>query len=463
MDGDGGWFRRVLPLALVSFLISVGFAAVNLILPYYLLALAGLLHRPPDILARVKTDEIALEFGMLISAFMATRAVLAYFAGALSDALGRKPLILLGLGLYTLTGLLYALATSFEQLLALRALQGVASALVWPVAETLLVELVPPLYRARALSVYVMSMQLGHILGPLVGVAAYLAAKSLVDGDLMTLLRAPFVILAAFMFAGLVAGLTVPETLRERRRFSGREALGLFGFLGELPSVVRRSALALLANSGINGFVMGIFTSIVLVYVMEHVTANMLALGVVMAAASIAGMLLVAPFMKRVDRLHLEAKKKLLVAVAALARTTIILIAFATSIYELFIAMLLSQASFYILMPVLRVLQAELLPPEKRGALFGAQQALFNAGMIIGPAVGGWLYRAWANLTLGPITGQQLIFILAMLLGYIGVAVIALFYEPVSYEEAVALEELVAERGARASTPGGEGAGAPRV
>ncbi len=451
MDGDAGWLRRVLPLALVSFLVSVGFAAVNLILPYYLLALAGLLNRPPDILSRVETDEIALEFGMLISAFMATRAVLAYFAGALSDAFGRKPLILLGLGLYTLTGLLYALATSFEQLLALRALQGVASALVWPVAETLLVELVPPLYRARALSAYVMSMQLGHILGPLVGVAAYLAAKSLVDGDVMTLLRAPFIILAVFMFAGLVAGLAVPETLRERRGFSRREALGLFGFLGELPSVVKRSALALLANSGINGFVMGIFTSIVLVYVMEHVTANMLVLGLVMAAASITGIILVAPLMRRIDRLRLEAKKRLLVVVAALARTTIILVAFATSIYELFIAMLLSQASFYILMPVLRVLQAELLPPEKRGALFGAQQALFNAGMIIGPAVGGWLYRAWADVTLGPVTGQQLIFILAMLLGYIGVAVIALLYEPVSYEQAKTLEGAFSQRQASAS------------
>ncbi len=431
---ERSWLRYALRMGLISFLVTVGFGAANMILPYYLLALLGRLHTLPDVLSRVNASGIALEYGSLVSAFMATRAFLAFISGGLSDALGRKRLILLGLLIYTVVGALYAAVTSFTQLLLLRALQGVASALVWPVAETLLVELVPPMYRTRALSIYVMSMQFGQILGPLFGVGAYLAARHLFDGNVMAVLRAPFVILALMNLAGLVVALGLPETLRKRTRLTVRSALGFLEILRESSGEVRSSILALITNSGINGLAMGIFVSIVIIYVMSRVTANLIVLGTVFAAASIVGMLAAYPLARRADRLTLHGKKAMVVGLAVLARTTWMLIAFARDVITLFIAMTLANLGFAVLMPLLRVLQAELVPPERRGALFGAQQAFFNMGMVIGPMLGAALYRAWSGLQLlgGLLTGGELVFIIATLLGYIGAAIIAVWYKPVS-------------------------------
>ena len=426
-------------MALISFLVTVGFSAANIILPYFLMALLGRLHQLPDVVGRLNTTGIAIEFGSLVSAFMATRAFLAFISGGLSDAFGRKRMILAGLALYTVAGALYAFINSFAELLVLRALQGVASALVWPVAETLLVELVPPMYRTRALSIYVMSMQLGQIVGPVFGVGAYLIARHIYDGNLMLVLRTPFLILALMSLAGLLVALGLPETLRGRRaKLSLSTAFGFISILREAAGEVRQSILALVANSGINGLAMGIFVSIVLIYVMSTVTANMVVLGTVFAAASIVGMLFAYPLARKADRLKLTGKKTMVVVIAVLARTTWMLIAFARDIITLFIAMVLANVGFGVLLPLIRVLQAELVPPEKRGALFGAQQAFFNLGMIIGPLFGAALYKAWANLKLlgGLLTGHELIFIIAAVLGYIGAAIIAVWYKPVSVYEA---------------------------
>lgn len=426
----------ILPVVLISLLISVGFAAVNLIIPYYLLALKGLLTEPPDILARVETREVALEFGAMTSAFMLTRTLFALVSGGLSDHFGRKKLIVTGMAIYVLVSILYVFTASVEELILLRALQGVASALVWPVAETLLVDLVPPFYRARALSLYVISMQVGHVAGPLVGVAAYMASRMLIHGDVITLLRAPFAIVALFTIPGLILATTLPETIQrsETRNSLASAALSFTSVFREVGDRVRRSLAAIYTNSLINGFTMGIFVSVATLFIMDRITANPIHIGITFAVASLVGMTTAYPMAGRIDRLDAARKKTVLIAAAFTARTTWLLIAFSSNILELLAALILAQVSFNILMPLMRTIQVELVPQNLRGRVFGMQQAFFNAGMIVGPMVGAYLYRAWKDLVLlgGLLSGDQLVFIMAALLGYVGAAVLALYYEPVS-------------------------------
>src|SRR3954468_10911122 len=61
-----------------------------------------------------------------LSVFIFTFAFMMLFYGTLSDSFGRRPVILVALGIYTLASLGAAFAPNFAWLLACRALQGLA-------------------------------------------------------------------------------------------------------------------------------------------------------------------------------------------------------------------------------------------------------------------------------------------------------------------------------------------------
>ena len=65
-----------------------------------------------------------LQMQQTLTAYMLPYAVTALFHGPLSDALGRRPVIIWGLGVYTLGSLACVLAPNFASLLVFRALQG---------------------------------------------------------------------------------------------------------------------------------------------------------------------------------------------------------------------------------------------------------------------------------------------------------------------------------------------------
>ncbi len=438
---EGFALLTILPLITLSFLVSLGFASLNLILPYYLLALEGLLSKPPDVLTRVHgTEAIAVEYGAMTTGFMATRTLFALLGGGLADNYGRRRMIITGSVIYVLVAFLYAFTTSVWQLILLRALQGVASAIVWPVAEATLVDIVPYYYRARALALYTISFQAGNILGPVIGAAAYMLARSLIHtDDVLVLLRAPFIIAAIIMLPGVAAALLVPETIRSRVKSGLRAAaLGFTAVFRYARGAIRRSLYAIFVNSLVNGLALGIFTSVAMLFIMERVTANPVILGLAFFTASVIGMAAAYPIARRADRLDTRGRKKILVAAAYAARTAWLIIAFVSNVWQLLLALTLAQVSFGALLPLLRAAYAELVPSEMRGKAFGVQQAFFNAGMALGPLIGATLYKLWSNLVLlgGLLTGKQLVFVIATLLGYVGATILLFYYEPVSVENA---------------------------
>jgi MFS family permease len=74
--------------------------------------------------------------------------------------------------------------------------------------------------------------------------------------------------------------------------------------------------------------------------------------------------------------------------------------------------------------PAMRAIQADIVPWNLRGKLFGTIQAFFNAGATVGPIVGGALFAYFSLILipLGPfvIDGIVVPFWLASILGIIG-------------------------------------------
>ncbi len=91
-------------------------------------------------------------------------------AGALGDRYGRKRFLLGALALFGAASLWCALATSSGQLIAARAVLGIASAAMMPLSMSVLPAMFPRQEeRQRALTVWVTSTAIGLPLGPIVG------------------------------------------------------------------------------------------------------------------------------------------------------------------------------------------------------------------------------------------------------------------------------------------------------
>src|SRR5688500_20178601 len=69
--------------------------------------------------------------------------------GKLADIYGRKPIFMVGIGLFLLGSLVCGLATTMEQLVLFRLLQGVGAGAVHPIALILAGDLFPLEQRAR--------------------------------------------------------------------------------------------------------------------------------------------------------------------------------------------------------------------------------------------------------------------------------------------------------------------------
>jgi MFS transporter, DHA1 family, multidrug resistance protein len=89
--------------------------------------------------------------------------------GPLADRVGRRPVLLAGLGLYTLAGLGAALAGSIEQLIAWRALQGLGMAAAVVCSRALLRDLYEPLEGARVMAWGMSGLGLIAIASPALG------------------------------------------------------------------------------------------------------------------------------------------------------------------------------------------------------------------------------------------------------------------------------------------------------
>lgn len=106
---------------------------------------------------------------LIFSGFSLTRSVFLPWFGRLSDRRGRKPFLLAGLFSYFLIGLAFVFAHQVYALIGIRMVQGVASAMIMPVAQAYVGDITPEGKEGITMGMFNMSVFTGLSFGPLFG------------------------------------------------------------------------------------------------------------------------------------------------------------------------------------------------------------------------------------------------------------------------------------------------------
>ena len=203
----------------------------------------------------------ALSFGatefvgsLLIASYSAMQFVAAPFLGRLSDARGRRPVLLLSLTGSVLAWTMFGLAGSLAVLFAARMLAGAMGGNI-ATAQAYIADVTPPEDRARGLGLLGAAFGLGFIFGPALGgffasEFAVAAAGSVFPAWLpATEFSLPSFAAAAITGANLVAAyFLLPESRPPEARAASREADGE-SRLAELADALRTRGLGTLVVS----------------------------------------------------------------------------------------------------------------------------------------------------------------------------------------------------------------------
>ena len=112
------------------------------------------------------------DWGLVLGGFKWSYALLSPFAGYFADRLGRRPVIVASLFVWSLVTWWTGHVSSFHELLAARAMMGVSEAFYIPAALALIADLHTGPTRSRAVGVHQMGIYVGQILGGFAGYAA---------------------------------------------------------------------------------------------------------------------------------------------------------------------------------------------------------------------------------------------------------------------------------------------------
>jgi len=110
-------------------------------------------------------DQIA----WVLTSYIVTAAIMMPLTGWLAGRLGIKHVFLVCVSGFTIASALCGAATSLEQLVLFRALQGICGAGLIPLSQATLLQINPPERHGHAMAVYGIGTILGPISGPLLG------------------------------------------------------------------------------------------------------------------------------------------------------------------------------------------------------------------------------------------------------------------------------------------------------
>jgi DHA1 family bicyclomycin/chloramphenicol resistance-like MFS transporter len=221
--------------ALLALLAGIGPFSVDVYLPA-LPDIGRALHASP------------LEVQMTLSLYLIGFAIGQILYGPISDALGRKPVLLAAVITYCVAALTCFVSPSIELLIVARFVQGLGASGAGVLARAAVRDLYEGARAGREMSLLTLVMAVAPVIAPVIGGSLQVAFGW----------RAGFAFLLGVGLLNLVlVTLLLPETLRKPHRGGVGAMVRGFGVIGRHPAFLAYTALAMLGFGGLFGWVAG--------------------------------------------------------------------------------------------------------------------------------------------------------------------------------------------------------------
>jgi MFS transporter, DHA1 family, multidrug resistance protein len=348
-------------LAFSLVVVMLGFGIVIPIMPFYVERLgAG-----------------GIELGLLIASYAVMRLICGPIWGSLSDRIGRKPVMMVGVFGYGITMILFGLATQLWMLFVFRALSGILSSATSPTTMAYIGDSTPEKERGQGMGILGAAVGVGTIFGP--GLGGLLAGENLAT---------PFFFAGGMSFiALLLIWLFLPESLpvaarqgkAEKKRFQAREVWRVVS--GSIGSLL---LMAFLASFGLTAF-FGIFG----LYALQKYSAGPEAVGGIMMVfgivTALAQSVLIGLLTKR------WGEKVVIQGMLAATAAGFLLISQANTFIMFLVAIGVFTMAIAILAPAVSALTSQQTTLEQ-GLTMGLSNAAQSLGRIAGPLLGGVVF-----------------------------------------------------------------------
>jgi MFS family permease len=358
--------RRILgSILLAVFTVMLGVGIISPLLPGYARSLGA----------------NGLVLGLIFSVFSVFRTCFTPLTGILSDRWGRKHFMATGLCAYFILSLAYVQAGTTVTLLLVRALHGLAAALIVPVANAYVGDLAPPQKEGTYMGLFMASFLAGFALGPALG-------GSLYDR---------FGMAWCFRTLGILALLSLLLTLRFVPNLSTRrgesETRGRAGTGKSTLEILKSHAIVtLLVFTLVSSVGRGSIVSFMPLLAQEKLGLSATLLGAVLTINLALAAVLLLPFGVLADRTD---RKRLLLTGTLLSGLMFLALPLAKGFWSLLAVNILLGLGIALAFPAAHAIAVSLARGKGMGAVIAFLQAATGAGFATGPLVSGMIYKSY--------------------------------------------------------------------
>lgn len=323
----------------------------------------------------------ALTVGLLMTSFSLMQFLFAPFWGHLSDRIGRRPVILIGLFGSAVSYLLFGLATSLTLLFAARIAAGIAGANI-PTAQAYMADMTTSENRAKGMGLVGAAFGLGFIFGPAIGGFlsrwGYQAPSFFASG----------LSLANFIAAWFFLPESRPRADREATRTSRLDLLRYAATRRSLPQLMVIYFIVVTSFAS--------FETTFALYSERRFSFSASTIGYVFAFVGIV-LSLIQGFV--VGRVVPRVGEQRVVPAAIIVLTVgLALVPLAATVSMLLVACGLLAMGMGFHSPSIMALISRRAGADMQGGVLGLSQSLASLARVMGPAWGGWLYDRYGTV-----------------------------------------------------------------
>lgn len=350
-----------LALYILMFNMFIAMAGVGLIIPIM-----------PEYLGTFGVAGKAL--GMLIAIFSFAQFIFSPLSGNLSDQVGRKRIIIIGLAIYGLSQLAFSLSTELWMLFIARFFSGFGAAFIIPPTMAFVADITSLENRGRGMGLLGASMSLGFMIGP--GIGGFLSKISLAF---------PFyAATGAAILAAVISLLFLPNPKPVLQGSPTNENL-----FQQMRRSTKAPYFVMLIVMFVFSFGLANFQSTISLYVDQKYGYTPSQIAVIITVGGFVGVIIqtfvIDKLFKRYGEMRIILINLLIAAIAMLG------ILFVNTFFMILLVATIFSTATSLLRPAVNTLVSKLAGKEQ-GYAAGMMNAYMSLGNMIGPATAGFIF-----------------------------------------------------------------------